>query len=91
MGTVEPTLIDIRISSSLRLIVWPWLSRVFLIHCWVMVDPDWTSPPFAMSYTARRMPCGSTPLSVQKVAFSAARKSFWTSVGTAVSGTFCRK
>jgi hypothetical protein len=33
-------LTDIRISSNLRLMLWVWLSRVFLMYCWVIVEPD---------------------------------------------------
>jgi hypothetical protein len=43
-----------------------------LTYCWVIVDAPWRALPRALEKSARRMPLGSMPLSVQKVWFSAA-------------------
>ena len=71
-GTEAPTLTETNSSLNLREIVCDWSSSIaFFTYCWVIVEPPWVWPPFAMLTKARAMPIGSTPLSDSKVLFSA--------------------
>ena len=51
------------------------------MYCWVIVDAPWVALPEALLNTARTMPLTSTPLSLQKVRFSAATTASLTSCG----------
>ncbi len=63
-GSSAPTLIETKISLTLREMVCDWsFSIAFFTYCWVMVEPPCVSPPLAMLNTARAMPLGSMPLS----------------------------
>ena len=86
----QPTLIAMNSSLNLRSRVCCWLSMAFFTYCWVMVEPPWVEPPFAMLNTARAMPIGSTPESVRNDAFSAAMAAFCIERGISLIVTFCR-
>jgi hypothetical protein len=85
-----PTFTDSSSSRALRVSVCSCERKVFFTYCWVMVEPDCTSPPRAMFTTARPMPIGSMPASSQNVAFSAETTASWQAQGMSVSSTFCR-
>lgn len=63
LSSLAPTFMEISSSLALRVRVCDWSRKVFFTYCWVIVDPDWVSPPSAILPTARMMPIGSTPLS----------------------------
>ncbi len=90
MDSTPPTFTEISSSVNLRLSVCSWLRYVFLTYCWVMVEPLWVLPPIAMLNAARAMPIGSTPLSSQKVAFSAATTAFCIDSGISSMSTIWR-
>ena len=53
------------------------------MYCWVIVEAPCVELPEALLNTARTMPLTSTPLSVQKVRFSAATTASLMSCGMA--------
>ncbi len=86
-----PTRMEMNSSLNLRLSVCDWSpSRAFFTYCWVMVEPPWVWPPFAMFTRARPMPMGSMPESVSKLLFSAEITAFCMACGISPIPTIWR-
>jgi len=57
-----------------------------LTYCWVIVDAPWVELPEALLKSARTIPLGSMPRSLQNVRFSAATTASCTVCGIWSSG-----
>ena len=60
------------------------------MYCWVIVEPPCRLPPWAITYADRAMPRSETPLSVQKVRFSAATTACLIVSGISSKSSGCR-